>query len=142
MVFGNPNSPTTITIFSNPLCNPCAKLHNLIHYFPSANVCIRYSFTHYDSESSVINKLFIALYQQYGATTTWDVLSKWYEYGRKKGVAFFSEFDLDIESDRVSHEFNKQEAWANNEFLIGTPTAFVNGLMVEWPYDITDYLYM
>ncbi len=142
IVFGNPNSSNIITVFSNPLCNPCAKLHNLIHNYPSKNVCIRYAFTHYDRDSSIINKFFIALYQQYGATVAWSALSEWYEYGRKKGVAFFSKFDLNIESDRVKYEFNKHEAWANNEFLIGTPTAFVNGLMVEWPYEVTDYLYM
>lgn len=142
IVFGNPNSPNIITVFSNPLCNPCAKLHNLIHNYPSVNVCIRYAFTHYDSESSIINKFFIALYQQYGASITWHALSEWYEHGREKGVSFFSKFELNIESDRVSHEFNKHEAWANNEFLVGTPTTFVNGLMVEWPYEVTDYLYM
>lgn len=142
LVFGNPDAPNNITVFSNPYCKPCAIFHNLIRNSLNNDVCIRYSFTHFDYDSSIINKLLIALYQQYGARVAWTALSEWYEYGREKGVSFFSKIDLNIESDRVIHEFNKHEVWAKNDFLVGTPTVFINGYIIEWPYEVSDYLYI
>lgn len=139
IIFGNENAPRTITAFSNPYCGPCAQMHKQIESYPGENVRVQYIMTFFSEERSKINKYIIAAYQQLGASRTWKLLSYWYDGGKQQGEEFFAPFNLDITTGSVAEEFEKHRKWSGNDNLYGTPTVMVNGVAIEYPYEVNDY---
>lgn len=142
LIFGNPDAPYQITVFSNPYCGPCAMMHSRIKNLPGEDVGIRYVMTYFTKQSSKINRFIIAAYRQLGAERTWRLLSEWYDGGKSQGTDFFTGYGLDISDGWVESEFLRHEKWRKDERLTGTPTVLVNGRMVMYPYSVEDYLYM
>lgn len=142
LIFGNPNAQTTITIFSNPLCGPCARMHSLIKNMPGDIIKIQYVMTYFSKDYMDINKAIIASYFQLGAGKTWEILTEWFDGGKLKGFEFFRQFNLDITARNVEKELKKQDEWARSLPLEGTPTDFINGREIVWPYTIEDYMYL
>ncbi len=140
IIFGDENAPRTITIFSNPYCSPCAIMHKYIESYPGENVRIQYVMTYFSADRSIINKYIIAAYQQLGASRTWKLLSEWYGGGKQQGEAFFASLNLDIATENVDKEFTKQQQWSKNDNLYGTPTVMFNGVAIEYPYEVSDYM--
>lgn len=140
IIFGDENAPRTITVFSNPYCSPCALMHKQIEGYPGKNVRVQYVMTYFSTDRSIINKYIIAAYQQLGASRTWDLLSEWYNVGKQQGEAFFTPFNLDIQTENVDMEFEKQQKWSKNDNLYGTPTVMFNGVAIEYPYEVSDYM--
>lgn len=138
MVFGDAKAPSEITVFSNPYCNPCAAMHEQLKDVPGDAVRIRYVMTYFNDELSQINRYIIAAYQQLGADKTWDIMTEWYKSGKEKGVSFFQTYNLDIDSDSVIREFNKQNNWSKSTELHGTPTVIINGHELTGPYTVDD----
>lgn len=66
ILFGRPDAPVRITIYSNPYCNPCAQMHKRLHHLDHTNCCIQYIFTAFSEAYEPINKYLIAAYQTYG----------------------------------------------------------------------------
>lgn len=142
MIFGNLSSSRTFTIVSNPFCNPCADMHKRIDKSFLKDACIRYVFTYFSEELSIINKYFIAAYLKLGSYETWKLLGAWYNGGIEKGINFFTPYDLDTNSNEVSDEFTKQKVWRTNNSIKGTPTVFFNNHRVEYPFKMEDYLFI
>lgn len=142
LIFGDPNATHTITIFSNPYCGPCAKMHSRIKDLPGKCVKIQYVFTSFSSARSIINKAFIAAYMQLGSEETWKLLTDWFAGGKSKHMNFFTSYNLDIDNPFVSEEFLKQQHWAKVNNLHSTPIDFVDGKELVWPYLPEDYIYM
>ncbi|MBD5351333.1 MAG: thioredoxin domain-containing protein [Bacteroides sp.] len=140
LFFGEEDALHVITVYSNPYCLPCALMHKRIEGFPGINVKIQYVMTYFTDEYSIINKFIIAAYQQLGAEKTWKILTEWYATGKTQGVVFFAKYNLDIATDSVAKEFEKQNAWSNDNKLYGTPTVLVNGYEIEYPYEVSDYM--
>lgn len=138
LIFGDKTAKTTITVFSNPYCSPCAQLHKQIEYYPGNNVKVQYVLTYFTKELSIANKYIIACYNQYGPKQTWDILSKWYNKGKERSVDFFTNMNLEIDQNVIS-EFEKHEKWIKQASFIGTPTILINGTEIVWPYDIDNY---
>lgn len=142
LLFGNPDAEKTITLFSNPYCQPCAALHNRIKDLPGDCVNIRYVMTYFSEDKIETNKAIIAAYQQLGATKTWEILTEWFAIGQSQGISFFNRFHLNINTNDVEIEFNKQCNWRKDKPIHGTPTEFVNGREIVWPYTVEDYFYL
>lgn len=66
LLFGNIGSQNLITIFSNPYCNPCAKIYNRVNDLisHSKDVCVQYILSSFNENLDVSNKYLIGLYQQ------------------------------------------------------------------------------
>lgn len=141
LIFGNPEAPYKITLFSNPYCKPCARMHERIKDLPSELVCVSYVMTYFSESLSKINRYIIASYLQTGPNNTWEVLSKWFNGGIKQNESFFEGMHLDIETKEVMNEFKKHNTWKNNYRLYGTPTVIINGFELHHPYTIDDYIY-
>lgn len=142
LIFGNPEAEKTITVFSNPYCGPCASRHNQIKDLPGDCVKVQYVMTYFTEEKSEVNKYIIAAYMQLGPELTWNILTQWFAGGKNMGVAFFDRYDLDITMPEVAKEFEKQINWPKDLPLQGTPTDFINGREIMWPYTVEDYLYL
>ena len=63
MLLGNPSSNLLITVFSNPHCNPCSRMHKRINKLleQNKNICVQYIFSSFNDELEVSNKYLIAL---------------------------------------------------------------------------------
>lgn len=142
IIFGNPNSKYKITIFSNPYCQPCAKMHKRLNDIITQDVCIQYVFTSFSNQLENINKFIIAFYKKFGAEQCWKMLTDWYESGKDQNEEFFAPFDLNIERNDVTYEFHKHFSWREGKPFPGTPTILVNGKTVSSPYSVEDYLYL
>ncbi len=142
LIFGNPEAEKTITVFSNPYCGPCASRHNQIKDLPGDCVKVQYVMTYFTEEKSKVNKYIIAAYIQLGSELTWNILTQWFAGGKNQGIAFFDRYNLNITMPEVTTEFEKQVHWPDNLPLQGTPTDFINGREIIWPYNVEDYPYL
>ena len=142
LLFGNPDAEKTLTVFSNPYCGPCALMHKRIKHLIGNCLNIQYVMTYFSEEQSIINKYIIASYQQLGANKAWDILTEWFEGGKKHGELFFNKYNLDITTPEVEAEFAKHIAWSKDKDLHGTPTDLLNGREIIWPYVVENYYYL
>lgn len=142
LVFGNPDAHTRITIFSNPYCGPCGRMHARVKDIPGSNTSVSYVMTYFSDELSRINRLMIAAYFQLGPERAWELMTRWHDGGKTQGEKFFDGLGLDPDSDRVSREMAKHDAWKRDDRLVGTPTVIINGREVMQPYTVDDYMYM
>ncbi len=139
LVFGNPQSPVEITVFSNPYCSPCAAMHEKLKDTPGDLAKVRYILTYFDENLSIINRNIIAAYQQLGAEKTWEILNQWHLKGSEEGETFFEKYNLNPDTPEVWSEFHKQQEWNKNHVLSGTPKVFINGRVITWPYSAEDF---
>lgn len=140
--FGNPEATNQITILSNPYCNPCARMHERIKNMPGKSLCINYVMVYFQHKGNLINRYIIAAYQQLGAERTWSLMTEWYNRGRKLEEKFFDSLNLDPFSHEVELELKKHQNWTYDDRLSGTPTIFVNGRELIYPYNIEDYMFI
>ena len=143
LIFGNPDAGRRITVFSNPYCGPCAMMHEKIKNMPGDDVSVSYVMTYFSDEASIINRYIIAAYMKFGPEQAWDIMTGWYDSGKKRGADYFKEMGLDPDSDEVKAEFEKHCKWRNDyDSLRGTPTVIANGREIVEPYSVEDYIYM
>lgn len=138
MTFGSNDAPIEITVFSNPYCGPCASMHERLKDMPGDNIRIRYALTYFNDDLSQVNRYLIAAYQQLGPDKVWNIMTNWFKSGKEKGASFFQHYNLNIDSDSVIHEFNKQQNWSKTAGLNGTPTVIINGRELTGPYTVDD----
>lgn len=144
LIFGNPASKLKITAFANPYCGPCAVMHAKMALFLSSrpNVEVRYTFTYFTEEKSVINRYLIAAYLKYGPEKAAQIFNQWYEIGRDVGENFFTPYNLDIRSAGVDEEFERQKLWREETGLTATPVLLVNGHKLPHRYTVDDLVYI
>lgn len=141
LLFGSPNASMFITVYSNPYCNPCARMHKRLHCLDAADCCIQYIFTSFATEYESINKYLIAAYQTYGPDKALEIFDAWYGKEGVRDETFFDGMQLDINHPRVLEEFNQHEVWRKESKLHATPTILVNGYKLPEGYQIEDLLY-
>jgi protein-disulfide isomerase len=142
--FGNPDADLKITIFTNPFCNPCAKMHRRVEKLlqeTKGNVCVQYLFSSFRPDLDFANKYLIAAYLQKEQSEFERIIADWFERGKPMKEEFFDGLNLDIENPAVEAEFQKHEAWKAKTQLRATPTILVNGYKLPENYKIEDLRY-
>lgn len=142
LVFGAADAPHHITVFSNPYCGPCARMHSRIAHMPGHAVSVGYVMTYFSDDMSRINRYIIAAYLQLGAECTWRLLTEWYDGGKARGEEFFAGLGLDPDAEAVSEEMARHERWRDDDRLTGTPTVMIDGREIVAPYAVEDYMYI
>ena len=92
ILFGNPNAQLVITIFTNPFCNPCAKMHTRVeklHTETKGKVCIQYIFSSFNESLEYANKYMIAVYQDKGRDIAMQLFTDWFAKGKELKEHFF-----------------------------------------------------
>jgi len=149
ILFGNPDAGLVITVFTNPFCNPCAKMHKRIEkllHETNRNTCVQYLFSSFEFESDLnfANKYLIATYLQKEQSEFEQIIADWFEKGKSLKEAFFNDLHLDMENPDIEAEFKKHEVWKEKEKsqLRSTPTILVNGYKLPENYKIEDLRYL
>lgn len=140
LVFGNKNCERDILIITNPLCSPCANLHNLLKSTSIINAKIRLLFVSFTPELDIINKYFISSYYKYGCNLTWNLIEEWFSDGYEIGIDFFKNKGLQPNSKEVEQEFVRQSRWIKTNNIDRTPTIFINGQKLIQIYSYNDIL--
>lgn len=143
IIFGKPDGKILVSIFTNPHCNPCAKMHTRIEELLKQNgeLCIQYVFGSFHESLNSSNKFLIAIYQHNNIDETRKIYSDWFEKGKFEKESFFEKYCLNLEDEKVETEFKKHELWELNSGLSSTPFILVNGYKLPDNYKIEDLAY-
>ncbi len=143
ILLGNPNAKLLVTIFTNPHCDPCARMHKRVDKLvdQSEHLCIQYIYSSFNDNLKSTNKHLIAIYLNNKKEKARKIYTEWFEEGKFKQEKFLSKYDLDINCKEVNSEFQKHENWKSLTALSATPTILVNGYKLPDNYKIEDLVY-
>ena len=142
ILLGNPHANLLITVFSNPHCNPCSKMHGRVDELLKKNkdVCVQYIFSSFNKELEISNKYLIGAYLQKNGEAK-DIYDQWFESGKFNKEEFFERYPVDINIQEVIREFDIHEKWKEQSGLRATPTILVNGYKLPDNFKIEDMHY-
>ncbi|KAF5039023.1 Vitamin K epoxide reductase family protein [anaerobic digester metagenome] len=143
ILLGNLNSKFLITIFTNPHCNPCAKMHKRVNDLlnKNGNLCVQYVFSSFNKELDISNKFLIGIYQQNNGETRL-IYDKWFEKGKYNKETFFQKYSVKLDEASVNKEFELHEQWKEKSGLRATPTILINGYKLPENFKIEDMQFL
>ena len=144
ILFGNPDSKLKISIFTNPFCNPCAKMHVRVEKLlkeTKESVSIQYIFSSFNKDIEYANLYFNAIYLEKSVVAAMQIFTDWFTGGKKSKERFFENLQLDMNNPAIKMEFQRHEAWKQKTQLRATPTILVNGYKLPENYKIEDLCY-
>ena len=142
--FGDPKSSLQLTIFSNPYCNPCSKMHVRIEQLlkkTNGSIGVQYILSSFREELNTTNKYLIAACLASDGDSAMHILSDWFEKGKALRDDYFKDSMLNIAHPDVEAEFQKHEQWRKTSQLRATPIVMVNGYQMPEEYKIEDLQY-
>ena len=144
IVFGNRNAKSTLTVLTNPHCNPCASMHEKIErlLLSNPNIKIQYVFSSFSKELESSNKFLIAVYLQKPYQEALQIMKEWYEYGKYQPEKFIQNIQINIEAPEVLSEHSKHLAWKEESKISVTPTILFNNIVLPDEYSISDFEYI
>lgn len=141
ILWGNPEAKNTITIITNPHCNPCARMHERLEDLVKNNpedYCFQYILTSFNKELEKSSQLFIAMYQQKSPSDYLSILTDWYNGGKNRIEDFYIQYPFDPEDKRMLSEFQKHKDWISENKITATPTILFNGYELPEKYKVED----
>jgi uncharacterized membrane protein/glutaredoxin len=136
VIQGDINADHTITIVTNPFCNPCAKAHTIIERLIEANKNINCQTIFAASSSEDDNRNIIArsiLSQPLEIQSS--ALTKWNKHEETDIEKWLLQMPI-VESSKETLE--KHTEWIKNANIKGTPTIFLNGFKIPQMYQLED----
>lgn len=142
ILLGNPDSNFLVTVFSNPHCNPCSKMHLRINDLLTQNkhICVQYIFSAFNEELEISNKYLIGTYFQKNGKAK-DIYDEWFERGKFEKENFFKLYPINVDTQEVMDEFELHERWREQSGLRATPTILVNGYKLPDNFKVGDIRY-
>lgn len=144
VVIGNVNAPITITVFTNPHCQPCAILHEKIDKLleeRKQTFRVQYIFTSFNEELSISCKILISACL-YHPSEFRNICNDWYSKGKYNVEEFSKKYNCDPNLPSVIEEYKLHEQWRINTKLSATPTILVDGFQLPPEYQIEDLRYV
>lgn len=143
ILFGNIDSDTLITVFSNPHCSPCSSMHIRLNKLLelNKNICVQYIFSSFNEELIISNKYLIGAYLQKDREAK-SIYDNWFEAGKLNKEEFFRLNPMDLTHYEVNKEFQLHEQWKELSGLRATPTILVNGYKLPDNFKIEDIMYI
>lgn len=138
LCFGPKDARHTLTILSNPYCNPCARLHKKLAVFEGKPFRIQFILSSFNSELERTNRYMIAAYQQLGPAKAAEILDAWYAGGKTQFEDFFSPFNLDINTIGVEEEMKRHTRWREQTEIRTTPTILVDDRRLHAEYQVEE----
>lgn len=130
IMFGNPKAKNTITIFTNPHCNPCAKTHERIEKLlrdADNQYHVQYILSSFDDTLDSSCEFFIYVNKKYSEEERNRIYTGWFKEGKYNKEKFFKKYSFVAETNTVSEEFKRHMGWKKRTTLQATPTILFNG---------------
>ena len=144
ILWGNKEANIRITIFSNPHCNPCARMHKRVDAMLKTHgdkLCVQYVFTSFNEELEESSRFLIASYLQLDTQTSQSVYQQWFDGEKNNAKEFMNHIAVDAQSEETESEYRRHKEWSNVTGLRATPTVLVNGYMLPDGYEIEDLIF-
>jgi hypothetical protein len=145
IIVGNSEAPMLVTIFTNPFCKPCAKMHKQVKKLIEGakdNICVQYIFSSSNNETDLVCKNLIAVYLKKGQKEFEVIFDDWFEKGKFIRDFFFSNLQLDLNNLEVEIELEQHKTCTEKTQIQATPTILINSYQLPIDYDIEDLLYL
>lgn len=142
VIFGNRNADLLISIVTNPLCGPCARLHarieNLLTQYADT-ICIQYIFAHFqgDDKRQGVQRM-IAAYKNNDVNTARKIYDEWYSGIYNNESEFIENYNYNVHAKLVEEEIFKHDEFTQKNKILATPTIFINGYKLPESYRIED----
>jgi uncharacterized membrane protein/glutaredoxin len=136
IIQGSINAAHTITIVTNPFCNPCAKAHKIIETLldTNENLNCQIIFAASDSEEDNRNIIARSILSQPTEKQAF-ILSKWNKHEDDDIKKWEREMPLNEYSKEILY---KHIEWIKNANVKSTPTIFFNGYRIPQMYQLED----
>jgi len=138
ILFGNKKANILITIFTNPHCTPCGRMHHKLKKFlkdANGKLCIQYIFASFGGEYDESSSFMIATYLDKTLNENCRIYHEWFTTGRANRFSFFKKYK-DPMDGKCLNEFNKHNEWCEKAKLKATPTVLINGYQLPKNYQI------
>lgn len=129
IMFGNPEARNTITIFSNPHCGPCARMHKKIEKLledTNNQFRVQYILSSFDRTLDSSCEFFLYVNEKYPIEKRNEIYNEWFDKGKYDKENFFRKYAF-VADNNVSPEFQKHLEWKRKTKLQGTPTVIFDG---------------
>lgn len=139
--FGNPASKILITIFSNPHCEPCGRMHKRLRLMQEKLkdiACFQYIFSSFSEDLDSSNRFLIAAYFNNTVEDAEKIYDLWFEGGKYMKEEFFEKYSYDLDTTEVNAELDSHQQWKKETQLMATPTILINGYELPDIYKIED----
>ena len=144
VIYGEKSASITLTVLTNPHCEPCARMHkrllNVMDKNPKIKIQYIYSSFNEDVESSSL--FCIAVYQQKTYDEALKILEAWYQYGRFHRKTFIENTGVNIYDTKVTEEYLKHKMWKERNEVDATPTIVYKGRKMPKFYSVEDFIYL
>jgi len=144
IIYGEKSASTTLTVLTNPHCEPCARMHKrllqVMDKNPDINIQYIYSSFNEDVESSSL--FCIAVYQQKTYEEALEILEAWYQHGRFQRKTFIEEIGVNIYDPKVIEEYSKHKMWKERNNVDATPTIVYKDHKLPKFYNVEDLIYL
>lgn len=130
IIFGDPNAKNTITIFSNPHCEPCGNMHKKIKKIlgdTNNKYRVQYILSSFDKRLDSSCEFFLYVNKKYPTKERDKIYDEWFDTGKYDKDNFFKKYSYVIENDIAKDEFQKHLEWREKNKLQATPTVLFNG---------------
>ncbi len=127
ILVGNPNAEHTITMVTNPFCQPCAKAHSLIEDLieTNSNVNCQVIFLASNTESDkrgIVARLILSLPNEKQS----DALHQWYENEERNIEKWQTQLGV-AENKQTQNTIEQHKTWCETAKIEGTPSLYING---------------
>lgn len=142
---GDEKAKNTITIVTNPHCNPCAKMHIKIQGLlnkTNNSYKVNYILTSFSEKLDKSSRFILWMYNNYSRNEFCLFLNEWYAFGRFHVDDIFEKYNYKDDDDCVSAEYHRHNDWVDSVKVKMTPFVYFNGY--EFPRDkfaIEDLIY-
>lgn len=130
IIFGNPDAQNTITVFSNPHCGPCARMHRKIEKLledTNNQFRIQYILSSFNSTLISSCEFFLYINKIYTGEERNRIYNEWFEKGKYNREDFFKKYSFVVEENIISEEYQKHIDWKEKTKLRATPTVIFDG---------------
>ena len=141
IIFGNRHANFLITIFSNPHCAPCAKLHEKVELLLENSwdkICIQYIFSSFSGELDDSCRYLISMYDPQDFHSTRQIYSNWYKNENNNSKDVIKHNKDKIHQKEVEKEWRRHSQWRQKTKLFSTPTILLNGYILPKEYNLED----
>ena len=127
----------TITVVSNPFCQPCSLLHQRLNALRNDGFRIQYVLTSFNQSLFTANEKIAAYAEQLSPESMWQFLDEWFTIGRKRPKEYWNRKPITVTGKarlRAEAQFN----WCREQQLYTTPTILVNQRLLPDLYEVED----
>lgn len=129
IILGDPKAKNTITVFSNPHCEPCARMHEkIVKLLKDADdqFCVQYILSSFSDELNTSCEFFIYVNREYSVEERNRIYNEWFDKGKYDKEKFFNRYAF-VADDCSSEEFQMHLEWKKKAKLQATPTVIFDG---------------